>query len=910
MKKKWIAAISSVVLGCSTVMMPFASSFTVNAADTRSGFVTTNGTQFMLDGSTFYYAGTNNYYLNFKPKESVDAVLEDAAEMGLKVVRTWGNLDAGVKTDKVSDKGYTVFTDNVDGSGEKEGVYYQYFDADLGRPVVNEGEDGLQKLDYALYKAEQEGIKLLITFTNNWEAFGGMGQYVQWAKLAGENVSGHDDFYTNETIKGWYKDYIKTLLNHENVYTGVKYKDDPTIFSWELANEPRCESDAGCENNTVVKWATEMSAYVKSIDDNHMLAVGDEGFYNYGYNDFPEGDHKYVYHGSSGMDYLQLTSIPDIDFGTLHVYCDQWGLTKEQGEFWFKKHGEDTAAMNKPLIAEEFGWKDQGERADVYTDWFNIFEGNTYEGVEFAGTNYWMLASMDGGSLYQDYDGYTVYFRDYPKTNDARDVIMAHAERMNARNAQNSVSPKKADFDIVNPKDVTLQATIKLGSISGLQLDDTALTADTDYSISGTTVTISKNALQSLELGNHKVTLLTTEGAQPTALIRVYDSTAEEQSRSVIDDFESYADSKAVAAAYQQNSSGDSLTLSLDTETDGGAGYCGATKNLGSADWTGFDGIRFWILSDGSNRETTFQFVDGAGAYWESVQKVTAEEGWTEVKIPFSDFYVQQWGTAAETPTLSGVKEFSLYTGQNGNPGTGVWYFDDIGLYHDGTVTVPDAEATETEATFDPQDPTDIIFTIITNGHVLTGITEDGNALQQGTDYAVNGSQFRFNRSYLETLTEGKHTLHVTFATCPDVVLTIQVLGQSGTTETTVTTTEETTTTETETTSSAADTTSEIASSESTTETVASTTETTAQTTASSSEVLGQVLYGDVNLDGRVDITDAVLLNKATAGVVTLNDTARQNADCDADGMTDTNDATVLLRFLVQIINNLPEMAE
>ena len=897
MKKKWIAAISSVVLGCSTVMMPFASSFTVNAADTRSGFVTTNGTQFMLDGSTFYYAGTNNYYLNFKPKESVDAVLEDAAEMGLKVVRTWGNLDAGVKTDKVSDKGYTVFTDSVDGSGEKEGVYYQYFDADLGRPVVNEGEDGLQKLDYALYKAEQEGIKLLITFTNNWEAFGGMGQYVQWAKLAGENVSGHDDFYTNETIKGWYKDYIKTLLNHENVYTGVKYKDDPTIFSWELANEPRCESDAGCENNTVVKWATEMSAYVKSIDNNHMLAVGDEGFYNYGYNDFPEGDHKYVYHGSSGMDYLQLTSIPDIDFGTLHVYCDQWGLTKEQGEFWFKKHGEDTAAMNKPLIAEEFGWKDQGERADVYTDWFNIFEGNTYEGVEFAGTNYWMLASMDGGSLYQDYDGYTVYFRDYPKTNDARDVIMAHAERMNARNAQNSVSPKKADFDIVNPKDVTLQATIKLGSISGLQLDDTALTADTDYSISGTTVTISKNALQSLELGNHKVTLLTTEGAQPTALIRVYDSTAEEQSRSVIDDFESYADSKAVAAAYRQNSSGDSLTLSLNTEhvkngkaalkydysvTDGGAGYCGATKNLGSADWTGFDGIRFWILSDGSNRETTFQFVDGAGAYWESVQKVTAEEGWTEVKIPFSDFYVQQWGTAAETPTLSGVKEFSLYTGQNGNPGTGVWYFDDIGLYHDGTVT---------------------------NGHVLTGITEDGNALQQGTDYAVNGSQFRFNRSYLETLTEGKHTLHVTFATCPDVVLTIQVLGQSGTTETTVTT-EETTTTETETTSSAADTTSETASSESTTETVASTTETTAQTTASSSEVLGQVLYGDVNLDGRVDITDAVLLNKATAGVVTLNDTARQNADCDADGMTDTNDATVLLRFLVQIINNLPEMAE
>ena len=852
MKRKWIAAASSLVLGCSAIAMPFSGAVTVQAADSRSGFVTTNGTQFMLDGSTFYYAGTNNY-INFKPKATVDAALEDAAAMGMKVVRTWGNLDAGVKTDKVSDKGYTVFTDSVDGSGEKEGVYYQYFDADLNKPVVNEGEDGLQKLDYALYKAEQEGVKLLITFTNNWEAFGGMGQYVKWAQLAGENVTGHDDFYTNETIKGWYKNYVKTLLNHENVYTGVKYKDDPTVFSWELANEPRCESDAGCEKNVVVNWAKEMSEYVKSIDSNHMLAVGDEGFYNYGYNDFPEGDHKYVYHGSSGMDFLQLTALPDIDFGTLHVYCDQWGLTKEQGEFWFKKHGEDTAAMNKPLIAEEFGWKDQSERADVYKDWFDIFEGKTYEGVEFAGTNYWMLASMDGDSLYQDYDGYTVYYRDYPKTNDARDVIMAHAERMSARNAQNSISPKKADFDVVNPKDVTFQATMKLGEISGVQLGDTVLKNGTDYTVSSSSVTIAADVLKKLELGNHKVTVLTTEGAQPTALIRVYDSTAEEQSRSVIDDFESYADSKAVSAAYTPNSNGDTLTLTLDKENvkngkaalkyaysvaDGGPGYCGATKNLGSADWIGFDGIRFWILSDGSDRETTFQFVDGAGAYWESIQKVTANEGWTEVKIPFSDFHVQQWGIAAETPTLSGVKEFSLYTGQNGNPGTGVWYFDDIGLYSDKTPVV----TTETTVT-----------TSETTETTTTSASETSESSAESTDTTASETS----------------------------------------SETTVTTASETTASATETVSSA--------------ETSSETTSVTASETTTSSEEAGAVLYGDVNLDGKVDIVDAVLLNKAAAGVVELNATAKMNADCDADGTMSSNDALALLRFLVHIINSLPE---
>ena len=88
-----------------------------------------------IDPSLFFDEDGKVYYLNFKPQYEVDQVMEDAAAMGLKVIRTWGNLDAGVKTDKVNKDGYTVFTDSVDGSGEKEGVYYQYFDAVLGRPV-------------------------------------------------------------------------------------------------------------------------------------------------------------------------------------------------------------------------------------------------------------------------------------------------------------------------------------------------------------------------------------------------------------------------------------------------------------------------------------------------------------------------------------------------------------------------------------------------------------------------------------------------------------------------------------------------------------------------------------------------------------------------------------------------------
>lgn len=230
----------------------------------RKDFVYTDRTQFMLNGKPFYYAGTNNYYINFKHKADVDNLMQDAQNMGLKVIRTWGFLDVGTWTGNKSTNGYYVFNDNTEGSGEKEGVYYQYYDAQLGHPVVNEGADGLRYLDYAIYSASQHGIKLLVTFVNNWREFGGMPQYCTWASQAGESiVDGHDEFYTNETIKSWYKNYVSTLLNRTNYYSGIKYKDDPSVFAWELANEPRCESDGGCKNDVVYNWAKEMSEYVK-----------------------------------------------------------------------------------------------------------------------------------------------------------------------------------------------------------------------------------------------------------------------------------------------------------------------------------------------------------------------------------------------------------------------------------------------------------------------------------------------------------------------------------------------------------------------------------------------------------------------------------------------------------------------
>ena len=94
---------------------------------------------------------------------------------------------------------------------------------------------------------------------------------------------------------------------------------------------------------------------------------------------------------------------------------------------------------------------------------------------------------------------------------------------------------------------------------------------------------------------------------------------------------------------------------------------------------------------------------------------------------------------------------------------------------------------------------------------------------------------------------------------------------------------------------------------ENTTETAPVTSTTTVTEASATGTVDATVLYGDVNLDSEVDLSDAVLLNKAVAGVVELNDQQKKNADCCAGSGIGGDDSMSLLRFLVHLINALPE---
>ncbi|MGN0584483.1 MAG: SH3 domain-containing protein [Ruminococcus sp.] len=58
-------------------------------------------------------------------------------------------------------------------------------------------------------------------------------------------------------------------------------------------------------------------------------------------------------------------------------------------------------------------------------------------------------------------------------------------------------------------------------------------------------------------------------------------------------------------------------------------------------------------------------------------------------------------------------------------------------------------------------------------------------------------------------------------------------------------------------------------------------------------------LYGDVNLDGNIDMSDVVLLHKALTGAISLNKTSAANSDCYLDGTLSMVDATVIIQYVI-----------
>lgn len=336
------------------------------------GFITVRDGRFDHHGSPFKIVGANNYYLAFASARMRGAVIAAAKQMGLNVLRAPAFLDCE-----------SAHPGTIP-EGAWRGVYFQYWNLATNRPEVNTGENGVQRLDHLIANAEQAGIRLILPLVNHWPDFGGMDRYVAWFKRGSR-----DQFYRDPGIRAAYRSYVSQILTRENTVTGRAYKDEPAIFAWELANEPRCDTRDGAA--VLLNWVREMSGWIKLNDPNHLLGVGDEGYFT-----------------RHGVDCNALLQVPEIDFGTFHMYPQAWKQRDPVsfGLRWIGQHLAAGKAAGKPMLLEEYGMTSTSERNRVYSAWLRsilLQEG--------AGDLAWMIASTDDetGSLYRDYDGFTFY---------------------------------------------------------------------------------------------------------------------------------------------------------------------------------------------------------------------------------------------------------------------------------------------------------------------------------------------------------------------------------------------------------------------------------------------------------------------------------------------------------------------
>ena len=192
------------------------------------------------------------------------------------------------------------------------------------------------------------------------------------------------EWYASSAAQAQYQKYIAAVV--------ARYKTSTAVFAWELANEPRC---SGCDTSVITNWVATTSAYIKSLDSNHMVCIGDEGF---GINGGT--DTSYPFTTGPGTNFTTNLAISTIDFGTFHLYPSSWGETDTWGSSWITAHATAGVAANKPVILEEYGSDTHADEA--------AWQATVLAGT-VAGDLFWQYGdTISSGQTAND--GYTIYY--------------------------------------------------------------------------------------------------------------------------------------------------------------------------------------------------------------------------------------------------------------------------------------------------------------------------------------------------------------------------------------------------------------------------------------------------------------------------------------------------------------------
>ena len=372
-----IMAVAMITVGCNT---------TCN--DTmENDLITADTTGFVKNGKPYHYIGTNMWYASVLgsegeggDRERLCKELDQLKSIGVTNLRILTGPDAGSAL------------------ANPAKPYLQTAPGVLNDTI-------LQGLDFVIAELDKRGMDAVIYLNNAWDWSGGYGFYLKecgYGDSPNTNEEGGYNRYVEYCANfsrepkaiGMYFDYIRAIVSRTNSITGRQYKDEPAIMAWQLCNEPR--PFAKDNKAAFAKWISQAAALIKSIDPNHLVSTGSEG---------------YIGCELDSDLYEQIHADKNIDYLTIHIWPVNWGWAKrsdpdsdivyacEESGMYISEHVDIANKLNKPLVIEEFGFSRKGNEAGtgIPTDSRDTFYSFIFAAVDnsvknngpIAGCNFW-----------------------------------------------------------------------------------------------------------------------------------------------------------------------------------------------------------------------------------------------------------------------------------------------------------------------------------------------------------------------------------------------------------------------------------------------------------------------------------------------------------------------------------------
>jgi mannan endo-1,4-beta-mannosidase len=379
--------------------MPFIATGCANLATCSkrgADFVSIRDGQFYLRGRPHFYVGANMWY---------GAYLSDAALTGgrQRLVRELDRLQKiGVNNIRLL-------------AGSETSPLAGAMPRGITRAPHDYDEALLGGLDFCLAEMAKRDQRGILFLSNYWQWSGSFAQYVRW--ITNEIIPDPDKpvmakgdwhafmqfsakFYQTPAAVELYREYIARLIQRKNSVNGRIYRDDPTIMTWELANEPRPCADDGTMGKDVpifCDWVDATARFIHERAPRQLVCTGSEGIWGC----LQKPEIFIAVHKTSAIDYV-----------TVHMWLKNWGWLKEPQlgtEFEIaagkaRDHVEmhtkiATDILKKPLVLEEFGLPRDHEnyspgsptaaRDEYYRRMFDQVAESCQAGRALQAANFW-----------------------------------------------------------------------------------------------------------------------------------------------------------------------------------------------------------------------------------------------------------------------------------------------------------------------------------------------------------------------------------------------------------------------------------------------------------------------------------------------------------------------------------------